>query len=1101
MPRLLRLNSSPLLLAVSLIASAASGEDSLPDRIEFNRDIRPILSDVCFQCHGPDAAQRKAELRFDSEAGALSPLSDGRAAIVAGKPDESELVRRIRSNDADLMMPPPEFERRLSPRQIALLTRWIEQGAKWEAHWSFVKPVQNIPPDVKSPGWTDSPVDSFVLSRLEREGLSGSGPADRSTLLRRITLDLTGLPPSLEELESFLSDHHPDAFERHVDRLLASPRYGERMAMRWLNGARYADTSGYQSDGERTMWRWRDWVIDAFNQNMPFDQFTIEQLAGDLLPNPSLEQRIATGFNRNHRGNAEGGIIPEEFAVEYVVDRVETTATVWLGLTAMCARCHNHKYDPIAQKDFYQLYAFFNNIPEKGRAVKFGNSPPYLVSPTRDQQRELANLEHRLAAAESTWTSFHDHIVSAQAVWERGMVPDLLAAEAVRRRMILHFPMEGDCSAAFSSPMASTRPEGYLGQTRLLTPAAALGGVKVTEDGAPQFAAGRFGQALDCEGKHYAVAGDVANFGFFDAFSVGAWIQPRGLQGGTIVSRMTDVLHGDGWCVVLAQGKLQVHFTKRWLDDACRIETADPLDSGDWRHITVTYDGRREAAGIRIYVDGRPQRTVILLDELNQSFDNKGPLRIGAGNGPEGRFHGLIDDVRIFDRTLTDDEARILSVADSLSAIVILPAERRSPAQRGALREYFVQFDADESVRAAWKHQQDLRDERERFVEQLPTTMVMQELPTLRQAHVLIRGEYDKPGEPVSVGVPPSLPPLPEGAPRNRLGLARWLVEPSHPLTSRVAVNRMWQMLFGSGIVKTVDDFGQQGEWPSHPKLLDWLSVEFQAGPPSRPPKNATTINNRTDADSPTAFAWDMKRLLRQIVSSATYRQSSQTTPELQQWDPENRWLARGPRFRLSAEMIRDGALAASGLLVEQLGGPSVKPYQPEGLWKDLAGLEYDQDHGPALYRRSLYTFWKRTIAPPSMLAFDAAGRETCVVKESRTNTPLQALNLMNDVTYVEASRLLAERMMRDGGPAIAERIRRAFLLSLARPPESRELAVLIAGYERHLAYYHDHPDAADVLTRIGEFHRDGHLNVTELAACTTIAGLILNLDEAVTRE
>jgi hypothetical protein len=1080
-----RLVPVPFVILVAAASLATAAEERLPERVEFNRDIRPILSNICFQCHGPDQAQRKADLRLDTEVGATSDLGDGRHAIVAGKPEQSELIRRIISTDPDSMMPPRDFERRLSPGQIKLLTRWIEQGAKWEKHWSFVKPVKATPPVVEKSAWARTPVDVFVLARLEREELGNSEEADRQTLLRRLSFDLTGLPPTPDEVTAYVSDSSADATERVIDRLLASPRYGERMTVRWLNGARYADTSGYQSDGERTMWRWRDWVINAFNDNMPFDEFTIEQLAGDLLPGATLDQRIATGFNRNHRGNAEGGIIPEEFAVEYVVDRVETTATVWLGLTAMCARCHSHKYDPIAQKDFYQLYAYFNNIPEKGRAVKFGNSPPAIISPTRDQQATLDMLDRRCVAAEKNWEAIQAHVASSQSEWERGIVPSVLAADSVRRRMILHLPFDGGIAAAFSAPMIPSRPEGYLGQTRLL--ASIASNDKPKEDGDPRFAAGRFGPALDCDENHYAAVGDVANFGFFDKFSISAWIRPMGDRGGTIISRMTDVPHGDGWCVVLDKGKLQVHLTKRWLDDACRVETVNPIDTSDWRQIAITYDGRRETSGIRIYVDGEQQPTSILLDELNQSFDNKGPLRIGGGNGPEGRFHGLIDDVRIFDRALTDDEIRILSVTGSLSELAATAPEARSLAQKLALKDYFVQFAADESVRSAWTQVHALHDQRTMFTELLPTTMVMQESPEPRPAHILIRGEYDKRGEAVTSGVPSSLPPLRADAPSNRLGLAQWLVSPEHPLTSRVAVNRIWQMVFGIGLVKTVDDFGQQGEWPSHPELLDWLAVEYQEGHS----KHASVAND----------GWDTKRLLRQIVTSAAYGQSSRTSMELQQRDPENRLLARGPRFRLPAEMIRDAALASSGLLVEQIGGPSVKPYQPEGLWKDLAGLDYEQDHGPSLYRRSLYTFWKRTVAPPSMLAFDAAGRETCIVKETRTNTPLQALNLMNDITYVEASRLLAERMMTDGGTAPADRIRRAFVLLLARPPRTKELDILIADYDQHLSHFRSHHDDADALTKIGEYPRNAELDVVELATCTTVAGLILNLDEAVTRE
>lgn len=1075
---------------VLAVASVSCADEPLPERVQFNRDIRPILSDVCFHCHGPDQNQRKGNLRFDTEAGAFADLGDDRHAIKAFHPEQSELISRIESTDPDLQMPPNDFERPLTPRQKSLLRRWVEQGAKWDAHWSFVKPVRPELPQVGHNEWLRSPLDTFISAKRDQAGLQAAAPAEKTTLLRRVTLDLTGLPLTPVESADFLADQAPDAYERVVDRLLASPRYGERMAVRWLNGARYADTSGYQSDGERIMWRWRDWVIDAFNANQPFNLFTIEQIAGDLLTNPGLDQKIATGFNRNHRGNAEGGIIPEEFAVEYVVDRVETTSTVWLGLTVMCARCHNHKYDPITQRDFYQLFAFFNNLPEKGRALKYGNSPPLVISPTRDQQRELVRLHAEIATADKDCEKLDDDVAIARAIWERGDVPDIRIADVVQQRLTSSFSFDGDVNPTVSVPIQPARAAGYLGQTRLLAPPPPPPGTPV-ETGNPQFTAGRFGQALACDDQHYAVGGDTANFGFFDRFSVSAWIRPQGSHGGTIVSRMTDVAHGDGWCVVLEQGKLQVHLTKRWLDDACRVETREAISLKSWNHVTVTYDGSREAKGIRVYLDGLAQPLVTVLDELNQSFENKGPLRIGAGNGPEGRFHGLIDDLRIFDRVITSEEAQLLAQSSRLRDAAAAATTERSKIQSDALRYYFVRNAAPVPIRSAWQRQADAHEELARFQDELPSTMVMEDLSEPRDAFVLIRGEYDKRGDRVLANVPASLPSLPANAPANRLSLARWMVSSENPLTARVAVNRLWQMLFGTGLVKTIDDFGLQGEWPSHPELLDWLAVEFQSGPASQ----------KQDNHAANAFAWDTKRTLRLLATSSTYRQSSRTSELLQQRDPENRLLARGPRLRLPAEMVRDQALAASGLLVEQLGGPSVKPYQPEGLWKDLAGLDYEQDHGAKLYRRSLYTYWKRTVAPPSMITFDAAGRETCIVKETRTNTPLQALNLMNDVAYVEAARHLAQRMMSSPGKKPDERINVGFQLLLGRVASTSELAVLTTGFARHLTYFEAHAEDADALTKQGESARDANANLPELAAWTTIAGLILNLDEAVMRE
>ncbi len=1020
--------------------AAAAG----PSEVVFNRDVRPVLSDACFQCHGPDKARRKACLRLDTEEGAFADRG-GYRAVVPGKPDESELVRRVTAAHDQERMPPASSGRKLTRQQIDTLRRWVEQGAKWQPHWSFVPPARPPLPAVKDASWPRNPIDHFVLARLEREGLGPSPEADRTTLLRRAALDLTGLPPAPAEVDAFLADDSPGAYERVVDRLLSSPRYGERMAVRWLDAARYADTNGYQSDGERTMWRWRDWVIDAFNANLPFDRFTVEQLAGDLLPRPTLEQRIATGFNRNHRGNGEGGIIPEEYAVEYVVDRVDTTATVWLGLTMACARCHDHKYDPVRQKEFYQVFAYFNNVPEQGRALKYGNSPPYIKAPTRAQQERLARLEAERAAAERRFDGLRPRLSEAQAEWETTLGPSPAVQWFPTRQLETHLPLDGSAAGTF-------------------------------RDGEAAYADGRLGRAAAFDGKRFLDAGDVGDFGFYDKFTLAAWARPKGPRGGTVLSRTADTDRADGYSVCLENGKVQVHLTKRWLDDALRVETEQALEPDRWHHLTVTYDGSRVAAGVQVYVNGEPAHVKVLLDELNQSFKTSEPFRVGAGGGPERRFHGLIDDVRVYDARLSPEEAALLATADSITDVVAVAPGRRTPRQAQKVGAYFLEQHAPESVREAWRRVDELRREKERLEESFPTTMVMEEMPRPRETFVLVRGQYDKPGERVAPGVPAFLPP-PKDAPDNRLGFARWLTDPANPLTARVAVNRSWQMYFGTGLVKTVDDFGSQGEWPSHPELLDWLATEFV----------------RT--------GWDVKALQRLVVTSAAYRQSSRLTPGLAQRDPENRLLARGPRLRLPAETIRDQALAASGLLAERPGGPSVKPYQPPGLVKELTGTEdYKQDHGESLYRRSLYTFWKRTVPQPTMMTFDAAGRETCVVRETRTNTPLQALALMNDVTFVEASRVLAERVMKEE-PTREGRLALAFRLLTARRPRPAELAVLRGGFEHHLAEYRRDPKAARKLVSSGESPRDERLDVRELAAYAAVAGMILNLDETITKE
>jgi len=1020
------------------LALTVWAQEKSPRQVDFEREIRPILSDTCYTCHGPDGAKRKSKLRLDTREGAFLEI-DGIKMIVPGKPDQSEVLRRLITPDADDRMPPAKTKRTLSAAQIALIKRWIQEGAAWGSHWAFVAPKAPPAPDVRNRGWRRNAIDDFVLARLEREGLAPSPEADRATLLRRVSLDLTGIPPTTEELDAFLSDAAPDAYERVVDRLLASPRYGERMAIRWLDAARYADTSGYQNDGPRDMWRWRDWVIAAFNANMPFDRFTIEQLAGDLLPGATLDQRIATGFNRNHRGNSEGGIIPEEYQVEYVVDRVDTTATVWLGLTVGCARCHDHKYDPITQEEFYRLFAYFNTIPEHGRAIKIGNSPPFIQAPTPAQLKERERLDAELAEVRRRVEELQPALARAQADWEKTLKPDAFLRWTVTDGLAGRFDLDGDAGSA------------------------------TTVGAAPDFIAGRVGGAASFDGRGHFEAPALGKFGFFDKFTLAAWVRdPRG----TIVSRMDEAGREEGYHVHVEKGRVQVNLVKRWLDDAIRVETERALEAGRWHHVAVTYDGSRAASGIRVYVDGEPERLKVHLDFINQSFATEHPFRIGAGREP---FHGALDDVRVYARRLLPEEVAWIATTDPIEAIVARPVEERTPAQVGKAAAFFLERLAPEPIRQAHRNLLALTRRKQAFEESVPTVMVMEEMPTPRETRVLIRGEYNRPGKSVAPGVPAALHPLPASLPPNRLALARWLVDPANPLTSRVVVNRWWQMYFGSGIVRTVEDFGVQGERPSHPELLDWLATELVRS------------------------GWNVKQLQRVIVTSATYRQSSRLSPALLDRDPDNRLLARGPRFRLPAEEIRDQALAASGLLVEHLGGPSVKPYQPDGLWKEIASdTQYDRSQGPSLYRRSLYTYWKRTVVPPTMSTFDAPGRESCTVRETRTNTPLQALALMNDVTYVEAARVLAERMMKQGP---AEDLRWGFRRVTSRWPASAEEEILRRALRSNLADFRKRPDAAKRLIATGDSKPDPALDPAELAAMTTVASLILNLDEAVTKE
>jgi hypothetical protein len=1030
----------PFTIAAVWAVSSCLGADT----IEFNRDIRPILSDHCYTCHGPDQSNRKTKLRFDTEDGAKQDLG-GHFAIVPRDPAKSEMVARISAGKSPRRMPPAYAGPALSDHDIDLIRRWIAKGAEWQKHWSLIPPRRPETPQVSDAAWVRSPIDAFVLARLDREGLKPSPEADKTTLLRRITLDLTGLPPTPAELNAFLADASPKAYEKVVDRLLASPRYGEKMAYRWLDLARYADTNGYQTDGERYMWRWRDWVIDAFNGNMPFNEFTIEQLAGDMLPNATLDQRIASGFNRNHRGNGEGGIVPEEYAVEYVVDRVDTAASVWIGLTVGCARCHDHKYDPIKQKEFYSLYAYFDNIPERGNAEKYGNSPPVIKAPTAEQQTKLAALDRQIETAEQTFTAAERKTVHDERKWQKRI--DASAQWFPPRQLAAWFSLD-------AAPAAPAKIEGSV-----------------------TFAPGRIGGAAQFDGHSFVNAGDTAEFGFLDKFSISAWVNASA-PNGAIVGRGKDLPESTGYNLVLSNGHVQFDLVLRWLDDSLRVETEDTLPLNGWHHIAATYDGSRYADGVKIYIDGVACKLKINFDGLNQDFRTKEPLRIGGGAGPENRFHGSIDEVRLYKTNLPSASVALLATPQSLRELAAVPPDRRTAAQRDKMHLAWLDSWSPEPVRASWSALEQAHEERDKFYDSIQTVMVMQELPGVRETHLLIRGSYDRPGPKVERGVPAILPPLPAGAPNNRLGLAKWLVDPANPLTARVTVNRFWQSYFGTGIVKTVEDFGSQGEWPSHPELLDWLATEFI----------------RT--------GWNIKAMQKTIVMSATYRQSSTAPEGLLVRDPENRLLARGPRVRLAAEEVRDQALAASGLLVEKIGGPSVKPYQPAGLWKELSGgADYQQDHGAAEYRRSLYTFWKRAAPPPMMMNFDSAGREMCTVGETRTNTPLQALDLMNDRIFVEAARVLAARMMREGGADASDRIAYGFRLVTTRKPSEKELGVLTHGYEYYRTRFEADAAGALKLVSEGDAPRDPALDITQLAAYTNIASLILNLDEVVTKQ
>jgi len=848
-----------ILLAVSMTGPLVAADQT---KINFNSDIRPLLSDNCFQCHGPDDKKREAGLRLDLRESAIKPNESGETALVPGDVQASALVKRILSTDPDERMPPEKSHKKLSAEQIDLLKRWVAEGGVYQGHWAFGPVERPAVPKVSDEKWPRGSIDRFLLARLDKENLKPSPEANQRTLLRRLSLDLIGLPPSPEELASFLADQSPEAYEKVVDRLLASPSYGEQMALQWLDFARYADSNGFQADSSRKQWPWRDWVIKAYNDNLPFDRFTTEQLAGDLLPAASNSQIVATGFNRNHRLNGEGGLIAEEWRVETVIDRVETTGLTWLGLTLNCCRCHDHKYDPITQKEFYQLFAFFNNITESGtlQAGDGQNNEPIVLAATPEQEAELAKLDLSHTAAEHNLTAENQTLPARAVEW----------AEKNRQQSAEESPFPAD---------------------------------------------------------------------------------------------------------------------------------------------------------------------------LKQSLD--------------------------------------------------IDADKRTPAQQAVIEKFFRAHE-NPSIKQAQENVVEAKKVRDEFKAKLPSVMIMRE-GSVRDAFQLVRGEYDKHGEKVTAGLPAAFAPLPADAPLNRHGLAQWIVSPSNPLTARVWVNRAWERFFGVGLVKTSENLGSQAEFPAHPELLDWLAAEFMQ------PTSSVAVSGQP------AQRWDMKAIHKLIVTSAAYRQTTALNKTIAQRDPENRLISRGPRFRLSGEALRDQALAISGLLIERIGGPSVRPYMPEGVWDETTRYgdlrNYKHDAGESLYRRSMYTIWKRTAAPPTMLIFDAPNREICTVKRSRTNTPLQALSLLNEITYVEAARKLAERMIAEGGSSVEDRLKYGFQLVTAREPAAVELKVLADGFGRDLARFQDKKAEAEKFLAFGDSTSTNVSDPLELAAYALAAHVLLNLDEVVTRE
>jgi uncharacterized protein DUF1553/uncharacterized protein DUF1549/concanavalin A-like lectin/glucanase superfamily protein/cytochrome c len=1093
-------------LALGVSASSAP--------VNFSRDVLPILSDACFQCHGPDAKNgQKAGLRLDTKEG-IFRTKDGVTVVKPGKIEESALVIRVTSDDPDEVMPPPKANRHLKPDEKELLKRWVAEGAPWGQHWAFEPMRKAEPPGIADCGlriadlrkrdggraeelekqlpalaqWPENPIDWFVLERMVGEGLTPSPEASPERLIRRMTFDLTGLPPTPAEVDTFKAEsiREPQSAIRNlVDRLLASPRYGERMATEWLDVARFADTHGFQMDAVRDMSPWRDWVIKAFNENLSYDKFVTWQLAGDLLPNATKEQRLATAFNRLHTQNEEGGIVPEEFRVAYNVDRVTTFGTAFLALTFECSRCHDHKFDPITQRDFYSLFAFFQNIDETG-AIPYSGAVtdmpvPAMLLSTDAQDTKLAELQTRIAAQEKELAAVREQARPDFEKWlgQRAGEP----------------PVPG-----------AVGEFGFDEITKDISPNAANAVQPAKAHEAPKLVPGKVGQAVALDGDNGFTFPGIGKFKRTDAFSLSLWLRPGPPAPSQVVvhrTRWATDAASRGYELLLENGRVSFALNNYAPENALKVTTREPLPPETWSHLTISYDGSSRAAGVRIFRDGVPVAVEIVRDGLTREIDSGDvALTLGYRDRDTGAKGSAVDELRVFSRELSAIEAAHLAGRPEFADAWTTPAEKLTASQRNALLDCYLAT-ADPAAAAARKQLQASCEEQSALVQSIREIMVMKELPQPKKAYILKRGVYDSHGDEVHADTPHALPPFPADAPRNRLGLARWLLDPEHPLMARVTVNRLWQMMFGRGIVETSDNFGLQGATPTHPELLDWLARDFIAS------------------------GWNVKATLRKIALSATYRQASGpergsaqfsvlsaqlekatgNSPITEHWtlsiskDPDNRLLSHGTARRLTAEMLRDQALADSGLLAEKLGGPSVKPYQPGDLWDIAMGRpKYNQSHGPDLYRRSIYTFVKRTVPPPAMAAFDVADRSYCTVRRQSTSTPLQALALLNDVQFVEAARLIGQRMLTEGGATLDAQLAWAFQLVTGRPPSAKETPILARLYAgQHDIFASDEPNAAKLLA-VGETKSNPALRPADLAAATVFAEALLNFDEAVMR-
>ncbi|MBI3865026.1 MAG: DUF1553 domain-containing protein [Planctomycetia bacterium] len=1050
----LRFRAMCVSAAVSLCAVLVVSRSHAADKPEYNRTIRPILAENCFACHGPDSASRKADLRLDQREQAVKS-----EAIVPGDAAASEIIRRIESTDPNEQMPPPATKKSLSAAQKDLLKKWVDEGAEYQAHWSLIAPVRPQVPAVKNASWIKNPIDNFILSQLEARGLAQAAEADRRTLARRLSLDLTGLPPDPAVVEAFVADTSADAYGRLIDRFLESPDWGEHRGRYWLDAARYADTHGIHFDNFREIWTYREWVIGAFNRNLPFDRFTIEQLAGDLLPNHTLDQTIASGFNRCNITTNEGGAIDEEYRVLYTRDRTETTSQVWLGLTAGCAVCHDHKFDPLTTKEFYSLAAFFNNTTQAAMDGNIKDTPPTIFVPRAEDREKWEQFGNQLAETRKQIDQRKQAARPEFDAWAAQVTPQTLSGLVPAQGLVFEAPLNEGQGTTLALTVAGTRRD-------------------VTLQTGFNWADGRNGKKVfSLEPGETIEVPEAGDFEGDQPFTVSAWVKlPKAGLVGSILARMDNSNGYRGWDIWIEGNRVGTHIINKWTENALKVVAKTPLKPNEWYHIAVTYDASRKAAGAKIYLNGVRQDVEVQADQLRDSVRTSVPFKIGQRNTSERLAGLLLENLRIYTRALADGEVAPLARADRVLELAGKPAEQRTDAERTELFEFWLSNldPATQSLRTKFSQ-----------IEQAQGALktagsiahVMQEKSDPAMAFILFRGEYDKRRDQVTPATPAALPPFPDGAPRNRLGFAQWLLRPENPLTARVTVNRFWQEVFGTGLVRTAGDFGVSGELPSHPELLDWLALEFRES------------------------GWDVKRFFKLLVTSAAYRQSAVGTPEKIEKDQQNRLLSRGPRFRMDGEMLRDCALGSSGLLVRKLGGPSVRPYQPPGVWEAVAIIgsntrDYKPDTGDNLYRRSLYTIWKRSAPPALFEIFNAPSREVCTVRRERTNTPLQALATLNDPTFVESARRLAQGALTGGGASDEERVNFVARRLLSRPWTAVENRLVLASLAELTTYYSGHLDEAKQLIAVGESKADPAVDSAALAAWTMLVNELMNLDE-----